>query len=248
MMTAIIIDDEQHCIQSLKNDIANHCPEVQVVGEAMNAKDGMLLIKQLSPKLVFLDVAMPWMNGFEMLELLPAINFALIFTTAHDEFAAMAFRKSAVDYLLKPIAVQDLVEAVAKASVKLAAMSHEQHVSNLISNYRQPEHLQKIAFPYREGYEFVNPADISYCEAEGAYTKVHLADGRMLLISRSLGDIGELLPTADFIRIHHSSIVNAGFVTHFIRTDGGYVQLKNGVRLMVSKSKKEMVMEQLGLK
>lgn len=247
MINAIIIDDEPDAIESLKNDLKKYCPQVLVVAEAPSGKDGLLAIKRLQPQLVFLDVAMPWMNGFEMLELLPEINFALIFTTAHDQFAALAFRKSAIDFLLKPIAADDLKEAVQKAADKLEKKTDAEHVNNLINNYREPEQ-QKIAFPCRDGYEFIEPSGIICCEAEGAYTKVHLHDKRTLLISRSLGDIGELLPANDFVRVHHSSIVQLNSVTHFLRHDGGYVQLSNGMKMMVSKSKKENLMEKLGLK
>lgn len=247
MIRALIIDDEQHCIESLKKDLQQHCPEVTVIGEANGGKEGLLAIKQLQPQLVFLDVAMPWMNGFEMLELVPEVNFALIFTTAHDQYAALAFRKSAIDYLLKPIAATDLMEAVGKAAAKLLGRTDRDQVGNLLNNYRQPEQ-QRIAFPCRDGYEFIEPSDLVCCQAEGAYTKIHLSDNRTLLISRSLGDIGELLPPPDFVRIHHSSIVNLHFVTHFLRTDGGYVQLTNGMKLLVSKSKKDNLMEKLGLR
>jgi two-component system LytT family response regulator len=248
MLRAIIIDDELPNIQSLAKDLQQHCPQVEIVAEAQSGKDGLLAIKRVKPDLVFLDIAMPYMNGFEMLELLPAIDFAIIFTTAHDRFAAQAFRISAVDYLLKPISPKDLVEAVQKAESKLAGNNSHPTVSNLLANFRQPEAQQKIAFPFREGYEFVEARRISHCEAEGAYTKVHIGEAKPLLISRSLGDISEMLSPDMFMRIHHSTIVNIQQVTHFIRTDGGYVQMKNGVKLMVSKSKKEMVMEKLGLK
>jgi len=247
MIRALIIDDEQHCIDSLKHDLQHHCPQVEIVAEATSAKDGLLAIKHQDPQLVFLDVQMPWMTGLEMLELLPSIRSALIFTTAYDQFAAQAFRKSAIDYLLKPIAAQDLVEAVTKASEKLNAQTSAAHVDNLLANIKQPDR-QRIAFPFREGYEFIAPDEITCLLAEGAYTKVHLQDGRMLLISKSLGDLGELLPAEEFVRVHHSSIVRTANITHFLRTDGGYVQLTNGMKLMVSKSKKDNLMEKLGLK
>ncbi len=247
MLRAIIIDDEQHCIQSLHNDLKQHCPQVDIIAEANSAKAGLLAIKQHDPQLVFLDVEMPWMNGLEMLELLPDMNFALIFTTAHDEFAAQAFRKSAIDYLLKPVAVQELTEAVQKAEEKLLRETSAAHIGNLLANLKQPDQ-QKIAFPYREGYEFIAPQEIICLLAEGSYTKVYLQDGRTLLISKSLGDLGELVPPKEFVRIHHSSMVRLDTITHFIRTDGGYVQLANGLKLMVSKSKKDNLLEMLGLR
>jgi len=195
-----------------------------------------------------LDVEMPWMNGFEMLELLGDVNFSIIFTTAHDEFAAKAFRISAVDYLLKPIDAGDLKIAVQNAEKKMDEGSSLKHISNLLRNIKQPSADQKIALPQREGYEFVDVSSIIYCSAEGAYTKVLMTDKKTFLISRTLGDVEELLPPEMFQRIHHSSLVNVEYISQFLRTDGGYVVLKNGEKLSVSKTKKEMLMARLGLK
>jgi two-component system, LytTR family, response regulator len=191
---------------------------------------------------------MPWMNGFEMLEILGDVNFSIIFTTAHDEFAAKAFRISAVDYLLKPIDAGDLKAAVQKVEKKMDEGSNLQHISNLLRNIRQPSTEQKIALPQREGYEFIEVSSIIYCQAEGAYTKVFIADKKTMLISRTLGDVEELLPPEIFQRIHHSTLINVTYISQFLRSDGGYVVLKNGEKLSVSKAKKEMLMARLGLK
>jgi two-component system LytT family response regulator len=248
MIHSIIIDDEQHCIKALLNDLQKNCPTVEIVDTCNSAKEGMLSIKKHKPDLVFLDVEMPWMNGFEMLELLGEVNFSIIFTTAHDEFAAKAFRISAVDYLLKPIDAGDLKIAVQKVEKKMDEGSSLKHISNLLRNIKQPSADQKIALPQREGYEFVDVSSIIYCSAEGAYTKVLMNDKKTFLISRTLGDVEELLPPEMFQRIHHSSLVNVEYISQFLRTDGGYVVLKNGEKLSVSKTKKEMLMARLGLK
>jgi two-component system LytT family response regulator len=248
MIRSIIIDDEQHCIRALLSDLQQHCPSIEMVEACSSAKEGMMAIKKLNPDLVFLDVEMPWMNGFEMLEVLGEINFSIIFTTAHDEFAAKAFRISAVDYLLKPIDAGDLKAAVQKVERKIEEGSNLQHITNLLRNMRQPSSEQKIALPQREGYEFVDVSSILYCTAEGAYTKVFIEEKKPMLISRTLGDVEELLPPEIFQRIHHSTLVNVTYITQFLRTDGGYVVLKNGEKLSVSKAKKEMLMARLGLK
>ena len=167
MIRSIIIDDEQHCIKSLQSDLQKNCPMVEVADTCFSAKDGIMSIKKNNPDLVFLDVEMPWMNGFEMLEVLGDVSFSIIFTTAHDEFAAKAFRISAVDYLLKPIDANDLKEAVQKVERKINEGGGLQHISNLLRNMRQPSAQQKIALPNREGYEFADVASIIYCEAEG---------------------------------------------------------------------------------
>jgi two-component system LytT family response regulator len=248
MIRSIIIDDEQHCISALVKDIQQHCAVIELIDTCNSAKDGIMSIKKNKPDLVFLDVEMPWMNGFEMLEVLGDVNFSIIFTTAHDEFAAKAFRISAIDYLLKPIDANDLKAAVQKVERKMEEGSSLQHITNLLRNMRQPSSDQKIALPQREGYEFVDVSSIIYCEAEGAYTKVFISDRKTMIISRTLGDVEELLPPDMFQRIHHSTLINVNFISQFLRSDGGYVVLKNGEKLSVSKAKKEMLMARLGLK
>jgi len=248
MIRSIIIDDEPHCVRALQNDLQKSCPAVEILDTCNSAKEAMLSIKKNNPDLIFLDVEMPWMNGFEMLELLGDVKFSIIFTTAHDEFAAKAFRISAVDYLLKPIDANDLKVAVQKVEKKMDEGSSIQHINNLLRNIKQPGTDQKIALPQREGYEFVDVRSIMYCHAEGAYTKVIIDGKKTMLISRTLGDVEELLPPEMFQRIHHSSLVNVSYIEQFLRTDGGYVVLKNNEKLSVSKAKKEMLMARLGLK
>jgi two-component system LytT family response regulator len=248
MMRAIIIDDERSCIESLQYDLKKHCPEVEVVDVCQSPKEGLLSIRRNEPDLLFLDVQMPWMDGFEMLEVLDEINFVVIFTTAFDQFAAKAFRISAIDYLLKPIDINDLKEAVKKASEKILQKTGSANIDNLLQNIKKPDAKQRIAFPGREGYEFIEIENIVYAKAESAYTHIFLKDKRKLVISKTLSDIEEMLPETPFQRIHHSSLVNLLHVTHFIKSDGGYIVMDNGEKLIVSKSKKDDLMQKLGLK
>jgi len=248
MIKSIIIDDEQPCIDALKTDLDKYCGNVEVAATCLSGKEGILAIRKIKPRLIFLDVEMPWMNGFEMLELLDHIDFSIIFTTAYDKFAAKAFRISAVDYLLKPIDVNDLKIAIKKAEEKILASEGAVNIQNLLHNIRHPAEHQKIAFPQREGYEFIPAENILYCHAEGAYTYIHLVGNKKFLISKNLGDIEEILPSDIFQRIHHSTIINLHHITNFIKSDGGYLLLDNGEKLMISKAKKETLMEKLGLK
>ena len=248
MITAIIIDDEQHCVEALYGDLIKYHDNVEVLAKCNSAKNGILAIKKLKPQLIFLDVEMPWMNGFEMLELIDRIDFCIIFTTAYDKFAAKAFRISAVDYLLKPIDAGDLKAAIHKAEEKIISSAGTTNIQNLLHNIRQPEQEQKIALPNRDGYEFTPVQSILYCTAEGAYTKVVLKDKRTMLISRTLGDIQEMLPEEIFVRIHHSTIVNLNAIKQYSRTDGGFVVLNTGEKLIVSKARKDALLEKLGLK
>ncbi len=248
MIKALIIDDEPQNAGSLKKDIETTCPQVQIASICYSAKEGIMAIKKDKPDLIFLDIEMPWMNGFEMLEVLDQINFSIIFTTAYDQFAAKAFRISAVDYLLKPIDANDLKIAVKKAEEKIRHQQGQANIENLLQNIKQPSAQQKIALPNKDGYEFVEVNHIIYCQAEGAYTKVFLDHKNYILVSKTLGDIEELLPHDIFQRIHHSSIINVNYVTHFVRSDGGYVKMISGEQLAVSKSRKDAIMEKLGLK
>ena len=247
MIRAILIDDEEHCLKSLQNDLLTHCPNVEVLQSCNAAKEGIIAIRKHDPDLVFLDVEMPWMNGFEMLELLGDVRFSIVFTTAHDEFAAKAFRISAIDYLLKPVDPADLRSAVQKVEEKMEKGSSLGHITNLLRNIQRPPTDQRIAIPQREGYEFVEVSSIQYCEAEGSYTRVFISGKPPVLVSRTLGDIEELLPPELFLRIHHSFLVNNTCIAQFLRTDGGMVVLKTGQKLPVSKSKKDLIMTRLGL-
>jgi two-component system LytT family response regulator len=248
MINALIVDDEQHCIDALVADLTRNCNNVKILGTCNSAKDGILSIKKLKPQLLFLDVEMPWMTGFEMLELLPQIDFSIIFTTAYDKFAAKAFRISAIDYLLKPVDAADLIAAVHKAEEKIVSDLGINNIENLLHNIHQPAQEQKIALPSSDGYSFAPVDSILYCTAEGAYTKVVLKDKMPLLISRTLGDIEEILPAEIFLRIHHSTIVNLNAITHYSRTDGGYVVISTKEKLTVSKARKEALLKHLGLK
>jgi two-component system LytT family response regulator len=248
MIRSLIIDDEQNCIDSLAYDLQKNCSEVEVVETCTSPKQGLMAIRKQKPDLVFLDVQMPWMNGFEMLELLDEINFAIIFTTAFDQFAAKAFRLSAVDYLLKPVDISDLKEAVKKAAERVKSKSGGDNINNLLHNINNPEAKQRVAFAGRDGFEFIEITSIIYAQAEGAYTHVFLNNKRKLIISKTLSDVEEMLPPTQFQRIHHSTLVNLAHVTHFYKSDGGFVQLDSGEKLVVSKSKKEDLMAKLGLK
>lgn len=248
MIKSIIIDDEQHCIDALKADLDKYCGNVEISASCLSAKEAIFAIKKFKPRLIFLDVEMPLINGFEMLEMIDHIDFCIIFTTAYDKFAAKAFRISAVDYLLKPVDANDLKIAVQKAEEKILASEGAINIQNLLHNIGQPSQQQKIAFPQREGYEFIAAENILYCHAEGAYTQIHLTSNKKFLISKNLGDVEEILPADIFQRIHHSTIINLQHITNFIRSDGGYVLIDNGEKLIVSKAKKDLLLQKLGLK
>jgi len=174
-LRAIIIDDEPDCIQSLSRDLVEFCSNVEVVGLCEGAKEGIRSINVHKPDMVFLDIDMPLINGFELLELLPDIHFAVIFTTAYDKYALQAFKISAVDYLLKPIDPEELVKAVDKVQAFHKQGTTSQQIDFLMQQLKDQENnaIHRIALPTSQGLDFIDLKDIQYCESDGAYSYVH---------------------------------------------------------------------------
>ena len=249
MIDTIIIDDEMPCITALQHDIKMFCPQVNIVDTCHMAKEGLLSIKKHKPELVFLDIEMPVINGFELLEMLGRdVNFQLIFTTAYEHFAIKAFKVSAVDYLLKPIDSEDLIKAVARAETAIDAhQKMQQQIGNLLDNYQLAPEQQKIALPNRDGYDFIMPLEIVYCEAEGAYTRIMMKDGRRLLLSKSLGETESMLPASLFERIHHSYLINISQIRQLKKTEGTFLIMNDGTQLSVARSKKDQLMRRIGI-
>lgn len=247
-LRAILIDDEKYCLTSLAYDIEQHCPEVEVVAQCQGSKEGLLSIKKYDPDLVFLDIDMPYINGFELLEMIPSIRFATIFTTAYDKYAVQAFKISAVDFLMKPINHKELVNAVEKVAVHHSKQNAQKQISFLIEQIQaiESDSVKKIALPTFEGVEFVNLNDINYCQSDNNYTHVFLKDGTNLLISKTLRYIEEMLCDYHFFRVHNSYIVNLNYVKRYVKGDGGYLLLENGKDITVSRSKKAELLSMFG--
>ena len=249
MIRAIIIDDELNCIKTFQNDIKMFCPDIEVIDTCQSAKESLLSIKRNKPGLIFLDIEMPWMNGFEMLELIDKeINFQIIFTTAYDQFAIRAFKVSAIDYLLKPVDSDDLIHAIEKVKKAMQEKQGGNNITNLLQNTKAPAEHQKIAIPSREGYDFIPVGEIIYCKANGAYTEIILENNKKILLSKSLGETEEMLPAELFERIHHSILVNIHHINQYKKTTGSFLVMNNGDELNVSKSKKEQLLIRLGVR
>ncbi len=245
MMKAILIDDEKNALTSLLYEIENHCPEVEVVAQCNGGKEGLLAINKYQPDIVFLDIDMPYINGFEMLEMIPEVNFATIFTTAHDKYAIQAFKISAVDYLMKPINRQELIEAVSKVKSRKESENNQDKINFLIEQMQaiESDAVKKIAFPVFEGVEFVKLSDINYCKGENNYTHVYLTDGTDLFISKTLRFVEEMLCDYHFYRVHNSYIINLDYVQKFVKSDGGYILMESGDSVSVSRTKKAELMD-----
>jgi len=239
MITAIIIDDELKGRTALRQKLQDYCAGVNVMGEAANGQEGIKLIQTLNPKIVFLDIEMPHMNGFEMLQHIQPKNFHLIFTTAYNQYAIKAIKYAAFDYLLKPIDIEELQIAVQKAEEQIANNTIGERLETLIQNYAGKHQHQKIAVPTMEGLLFFNLADIIYLQAESNYSIIHFNNHPKLVASRTLGDFADLLPSDLFYRPHHSYLINLNYIKRYIKGDGGQIEMENGHYVDVARRKKE---------
>ncbi len=246
MHTAVIIDDETKGRLALSEKIKEYCPAVQVVAEAANAKEGIAAIEKHHPQIVFLDIEMPGMNGFDMLNQLPEKNFHLIFTTAYNQYAIKAIKYSAFDYLLKPVDIEELKSSINNIIAKEPAQTKEQ-LDLLQHNISHPKKvLNKLAIPTADGLLFYNLEDIVYLEAHSNYTNLHFNGKPKILASKTLKDFEELLPTDIFYRPHHSFIINLNYIKRYIRGDGGQIELQTGAFIDVSRRKKDEFLKLIG--
>lgn len=246
MIKAILIDDEKHCRETLAIQLARYCPEVVILGTFSSAAEGLQAIAEHKPDVVFLDVEMPRMNGFEMLERLVDIPFDVIFTTGYDEYAIKAIRFSALDYLLKPIDKEELKKAVDKVQKRDQHNLTEQLQVLLGKLDNKPKILQKIALPTLEGFELVLLNDIVHCQSDSNYTHIMVKNTKKILVSRTLKEIEELLEGHTFLRVHHSHVVNLNEVVRYVRGEGGYVIMSDGTSINVSRSRKDALLKIFG--
>lgn len=247
MLHAIIVDDEESNLSSLKEKLHRHCPQINIVALCDSAHKGIDAIDSLKPDIVFLDIEMPVMNGFLMLQELTYKNFELIFTTAYDHYAIKAIRYSALDYLVKPIDIEELKTAVARAEEKKQGQTANRQLELLLENLSpKKNNYQRIAVPTAEGLQFIKVDEIVYLEASVNYTHIFLETGQKYVVSHTLKDFEEMLDPHIFLRIHHSYIINKNFAEKYIRGEGGQVVLSNGIRLDVAKRKKTEFLKAIG--
>lgn len=245
MINALIIDDEPYCVEVLATLLQKYCPGVNVLATCASGEEGLKAIGQHKPDLVFLDVEMPHMNGFQMLEALPAVDFDLIFTTSYDQYAIRAIRFSALDYLLKPIDREELQRAVQKAARRTPAPLTQQ-LELLLQKINQPAtRVNKVAMPTMEGLQMITVADIISCASDSNYTVLQLRGKQKLVVSRTLKEIEELLEEHSFARVHHSYLANLNEVTRYVRGEGGYLVMSDGSHIDVARSRKDFVVKKL---
>ena len=244
MIKAIIIDDEAHSRETLGQLLKEYCSPVQLLEKCSSGKEGLQAIEKTKPDLVFLDIEMPLINGFEMLEQIDKINFAIIFITSYDQYAIKAIRFSALDYLLKPIVVKELIAAVMKAQEKHHLPVAEQF-QMLLEKIQGKEHsFNKIAVPTVEGFELIPADQVLKCEAADNYTFIFMKNKIKIVACRTLKEMEEQMNDFNFfIRIHHSYIINLNEVTKYVRGEGGYVVMSDGSTVNVSRRRKDALLK-----
>jgi two-component system LytT family response regulator len=245
MIKAIIVDDEEYSCEVLATLLADYCPEVELLGTYHNGIDAISAIRKQSPELVFLDVEMPKMNGFDMLAQLPVVNFEIIFTTSYDKYALKAIRYSAIDYLLKPVDQEELVRAVQKVIQRTQKPIAQQLEILMQKIYHPATPISKIAMPTMEGLQMILVDHIVSCEADSNYTILHLKDKKRKVVSSTLKEIEELLEDHAFVRVHRCYLVNLNEIEKYVKGEGGYLVMSDGTNVDVSRSKKEILLRKL---
>ncbi|MEO6288647.1 MAG: LytTR family DNA-binding domain-containing protein [Ginsengibacter sp.] len=236
---AIIIDDELNSLQNLKQKLEGFCPQIQILATSQKPEEGISLIKQHKPDVVFLDIEMPRMSGFRMLEELGEYDFDIIFTTAYNHYSIDAIRISAFDYLIKPIGIEDLQKAVERLDKTYNKQTKEKVdiLKKSLSENKSQE--DKIAISTSEGIEFIPIKNILHIESKSNYSKIYMPENKNIIVSKILKDFEEILVPYNFYRVHNSHLINLTYIKKYMRSKGGHVMLQDGTLIDISRRKKE---------
>jgi two-component system LytT family response regulator len=240
-LKTIIIDDEPDAVDFISSIICEYCPGLEVAGKAYDISEGVQVIKDQLPDLVFLDVEMPHGTGFDLLANFPEKEFDVIFITAFNHYAIKAIKFSAVDYILKPINVNEFIEAVNKVMQKRSntMFRGNENIKALLENLRTAV-PSRLAIPTSDGMEYLNPKEIIRIEADRSYSWFYLAGGRKILVSKNLKEFQDLLSDRHFFRPHNSYLINLKYVKKYVRKEGGYIEMQDGSEIPVSRNRKDM--------
>jgi len=248
MLKTIIIDDEKLAIESLRWEIENFCDNIKVEASFSNPLEAIEGINNLKPDLVFLDIEMPEIDGFQLLQKLQYKNFDLIITTAYNQYAIQAFRANAIDYLLKPIDPDELIDAVNKVQIRKGSGNETKNIETILDQImaKQTKHA-KIPLSLSTKVVLIEPEKIIYCKSEGSYTRVFLKENEKILVSKSIKTLENLCPVGQFMRVHKSYIVNVDEIEEYVRQGGGELVLSNGMVIPVSRTHKNEVLKALNI-
>lgn len=239
MIKAVHIEDEPRNIDLLSRLIKSNCSDVvTIIGNAGNIPDAVNLINKTEPQLVYLDIELNNGNAFELLDELKGFSFQVIFITAYNEYAVKAFRYNAVDYLLKPISIIELKEATAKAVEKINKAGGNENILEALKELRINLKYQKIGLPVTDGIVFINTEDIIRCEAKGSYSILYMANKKNITSTKNLKDLEAMLPTPNFVRVHHSWLINTKYLKKYYRGKNSYMEMEDGSTVAISLRKK----------
>jgi two-component system, LytTR family, response regulator len=239
MLKVVIIDDEYNAVQLISSILTNNFPEVQILGKTQSPLEGIKLINTHKPNLVFLDIEMPEANGFDILEALPDRNFETIFITAYDKYAIKAFKYSAIDYILKPIDIDEFNAAVNKVISKLSDDNTDAGKIELLMENLKAQQPYKISISSNKGYEYINIQDIIRIEADGRYCSIFLDSGRNISVTKLLSELIDTIDNKTFFRPHKSHYINLNKVKMFVKADGGYIKMVDGSQVAIARNKRE---------
>ena len=239
-ITAAIVDDEQGNRENLLRMIGNHCPQIRISAICSSVTEARTVLPEAKP-----DIRLGDDTGFSLLRSLPEILFEVIFVTAYDSYAIQAIRFSALDYLLKPINPEELTHAVDKAVHIVLRKQENRRMQNLLHNAQALDKQKKIALSVADKIEFVEIGSIIRCESESNYTTFYLKSGEKLIVSKTLKEFDELLAPYHFLRVHQSHLINLDEIKSFIKSDGGYIRMKDGASVSISRQRRNYVMEVL---
>ncbi|RDK86963.1 LytR/AlgR family response regulator transcription factor [Marinirhabdus gelatinilytica] len=245
MIKAIIVDDEINAIKNLKWEIENFCNDITVCDTFTNPVDAISAINYLQPDCVFLDIEMPEMDGFQLLNNLNFRNFDLIITTAYENHAIQAFKEHAIDYLLKPIDSEDLIVTVQRIRDNKNRNALGDEIKSLIASYAPSKQPGRLALSLIGKTIYVAMEDIIYCKANGNYSEIYFKEAKKEMVSKKLKEL-ESVVNQSFFRVHNSYLVNVHYIKEFVKTDGPYLLLKDGTNIPVSRSKKASLLAFLG--
>lgn len=243
-MRIAIVDDELHCIKSLVFHLENLFPEISIVYKSNDPQEALTRLAEIKPDLLFLDVEMPVMTGFELLEQMGERDFDVIFTTAYSQYAVQAFKAKAVNYLLKPLDEKELKEAVAawKETKGLRKENSSKRIDGLLDYLKKEGILKnKIALPVADGIEFIDVDEIMYCKSQSNYTTFHLSNGKKLLLSKTISGVEKMLSSYFFIRTHRSFLINPNYMKKYFHSEGGFILMQDDESIPVSNQHKKTI-------
>lgn len=240
MIKTIIVDDDIRNIRVLRGLLGEFCQQVQVIGEATGIKEAVTLVKTSKPQLLFLDIEMPYGNGFQLLDTLMPVDFEIIFITAYDNYAIKAIRYCALDYLLKPVNISELLNAVQRVSEQIESKEKNLRLQVFVDSLKTRQNeMQKIAIPGMDGLNFVDMKNIVRCESERNYTHVFLVNGKKITTTRTIGEFEDILPEGIFFRIHNSHLINLNCIKKYFKGRGGYVVMEDDTSIEVAARRKD---------